>query len=445
MARAVKRRSVLAGAALGGLLTLPGKAPAQGGTKKWQGVTLNVTCWSYAYTKYLAEYLHEFEDMTGAKIVYETPAFPIYNQRVDLELSTGGAAYDVINVTFIYIGRWIGAGWVEPLDAYINDPNKTPAGWDVGDFLPGTTAVFKDRKGRLNAIPWVADCYMAGASRFDLFQQAGFKTLPDDFTQLEAAVKAVNRKDNVPGFIAENHYGWSWIPYLMGFGGTIFRNPPGDLMPQLDSPEAIAAADYFGRMMRNYGPDGVVSYGYEQVLATLKQGRANYSSNNQAFLVQLAQADSKVAKSSAFSLMPGGPKGRYPGVAVHGWGIPTSSKKKDAAWDFISWAMSKQMVKRMFLEKHYSSVARRSVIEAPEFRNSLTLNGYDVSKIYLDTIDQAAKGYMTYRTVSIYPQVDREIDTAIQAVISKQLSPEQAMKQAQQNAIKQIKRSGVKL
>jgi hypothetical protein len=39
----------------------------------------------------------------GAKVNYEMPSFPIYNQRTDVELSTGGSSYDVLNVTFIYI------------------------------------------------------------------------------------------------------------------------------------------------------------------------------------------------------------------------------------------------------------------------------------------------------------------------------------------------------
>lgn len=45
--RRIQRRQVLASASSGAaLLTLPGKAPAQSGTKKLSGVTLNVSCWS---------------------------------------------------------------------------------------------------------------------------------------------------------------------------------------------------------------------------------------------------------------------------------------------------------------------------------------------------------------------------------------------------------------
>jgi multiple sugar transport system substrate-binding protein len=216
-------------------------------------------------------------------------------------------------------------------------------------------------------------------------------------------------------------------------------------MPMLDSPEAIAAADLYGRLLREYGPDGAVSMTYDQVLAMLKQGRVNYSPNNETFLVQLAQKESKTAATCGFSMFPAGPAGRFPGVAGHGWGIPAGSKQKDAAWQFINWAMSKELGMRMFSEKKYSSVTRRSIIDSPDFRASLNLNGFDVAKIYVDTIDLASRGYMAYRTVPIYPQVDREIDSAIQSVITQQKTAAEAMKTAQQNAVAEIRRAGVKL
>lgn len=441
----VTRRGVLgATAGAGTLMMLPGKAPAQGGKRPFEGVTLNVSCWSAAYPKYLAEYIPEFEKATGAKVRYETPSFPIYNQRMDLELSTGSSAYDVVNVTFIFIGRWIGAGWVLPLDEFIKDPTTTPADWDAADLLPGVLNAFKDQAGRVCGIPWIADIYMAGASRYDLIKQAGL-TMPDNFEQLEALMKAVNGKGGIPGFLCENHYGWTFPAYLQGFGASIFRDPPHDVMPMLDSAEAVEAADYFGHMLRDYGPDGALSYVYDQVLSTLKQGRANYSTNNEMFLVQMGGKDSKVSSTCAFSMMPAGPKGRFPQLATHGWGIPSGSKNKAAAWEFIKWSMSKDMIGRMFTEKGYSSVTRRSVIEAPAYKKNLLLNGQDVAQMYLDSIERGGQGYMAYRTVPVYPQVDRELDAAIQSVVSRQKTAKQAMRAAQTNAIEQIKRAGVKL
>jgi len=441
----IRRRQILAGgAAAGGMLALPGKAPAAGGSKPLQGVTLNVSCWSAPYPLMLAKYIPEFEAQTGARVVYTTPSFPVYNQRMDISLATRSDAYDVINVTFIYIGRWVGAGWVVPLDPYFNDPKRTLTGWDAADFLPGTTSVFRNAKGELCAIPWIADVMMAAAPRYDIMQQAGF-ALPGTFAQMPKMLAAVNNKDGLPGFVTENHYGWTFIGYLQGYGGNIFRNPPHDLMPVLDTPEAVEAADFFCNLLRSYGPKGVLSYTYDQVAADLKQGGMTYTTENEDFVTPIAMPPSKVQKTCAFSMFPAGPAGQFPQIATHGWGIPIGSRQKDAAWQFITWSMSKELLLRMFREQGWSSVTRRSLIEMPEFRQKLTLNGYDVAKMYLDTVNLGEKGYMAYRTVPAYPQVDREIDIAIGNITSGQMTPKAAMAAAQQNSIAQLRRAGVKL
>ena len=79
-----------AGAATGVAIYAPAVI---GQAKPLDGVTLNVSCWSAPYPKWVAQYIPEFEEQTGATVNYDTPGFPVYNQRVDLELSTGGSAY----------------------------------------------------------------------------------------------------------------------------------------------------------------------------------------------------------------------------------------------------------------------------------------------------------------------------------------------------------------
>ena len=132
-----RRQLLRAGVAATGSLLLPGRAPAQGGAKPLSGTTLNIACWSSPYAKLLTDYVPQFEEATGAKVNYETPSFPIYNQRIDVELSTGGSSYDVLNVTFIYIGRWIGAGWFVPLDPYLEGPAEDAGGLATRRFPAG--------------------------------------------------------------------------------------------------------------------------------------------------------------------------------------------------------------------------------------------------------------------------------------------------------------------
>ena len=68
----------------------------------------------------------------------------------------------------------------------------------------------------------------------------------------------------------------------------------------------------------------------------------------------------------------------------------------------------------MFRDYAYSSVTRRSMIDRPEFRQKMMINGIDVAQLYLDTLTLGAKGYTVYRTVPSYPPVDHEIDVAMQ-------------------------------
>ena len=50
---------------------------------------------------------------------------------------------------------------------------------------------------------------------------------------------------------------------------------------------------------------------------------------------------------------------------------------------------------------------------------------------------------MKYRTVAVYPQVEQQINKAIELIVSGQRTPEQAMKQAQVASIAELRRAGV--
>lgn len=440
-----RRRLLQTSAALGASALLPHIAGAQGSAKKFAGVTLNVSTFSAAYPKLLQQWLPEFEALTGAKVNFDAPSFPVYNQRADLELSTKGSAYDVVNVTFIYSSRWINSGWLTPLDDYIRNPNLTPADWDINDFLPGARAPETGRDGRLYGVPWTAEALLTASSRFDLVEKAGL-AFPDTTDDLVKVLRAVNKKERVAGFVADNHYGWTFVPYLQAFGGDVFRKAPDDLFPTLDTPEAIAAGEYYANLLKEFGPDGAITYQPDQVTQALKLGRVNFTDAGQLYLTQLGDpATSKTVKTVKFGLVPKGPAGRFPGTAVHGLGIPAGSKQKEAAWAFIQWALSKQITSRA-VAAGYGSPARRSNIDSPEFRRKQVINGSDLAKLSLDSIELAAKsGHMKYRTVSVYPQVDQQINKAIELIASGQLSAKQAFQQAQANTIAELKRGGAKL
>ncbi|MGI9426674.1 MAG: ABC transporter substrate-binding protein, partial [Hyphomicrobiaceae bacterium] len=191
----VSRRKVLktAGAAAAAGIALPGRI---GYAKEFDGVTLQGASFSSTFFGYLKNYFPEFEEQTGMKVNFVTNAFPVFNQRTDLELSTKGSALDVINVTFIYSGRWIGAGWVENLKPYIEDPNLTPSDWDAADFVGGTMASLQDTNGDPHGFPWEAGAMIMGASRADLIDKAG-KKMPTTFEELIDVCDAIHGQERM--------------------------------------------------------------------------------------------------------------------------------------------------------------------------------------------------------------------------------------------------------
>ena len=138
------------------------------------------------------------------------------------------------------------------------------------------------------------------------------------------------------------------------------------------------------------------------------------------------------------------PKGRFPGIASHAWGIPTGSKNKDAGWEFIKWAMSKDVLNRMTQQHGLGSVTRRSVLEAPAYRQKMIVNGYDLGKIFLDTLAFADQGHMKYRTVHVYPQANAQINQAMGRVVSGQMKAKESFALAQTNTIADLRRAGVR-
>ncbi|WP_316980297.1 ABC transporter substrate-binding protein [Shumkonia mesophila] len=439
----IHRRELLLGAAAAGLVGVLKAPAALGQTKEFSGVTLNGAAFQHAFQAGIAELLPEFEKLTGIRVNLDIQAFPVYNQRMDLELSTKGSAYDFCNITFPYSGRWVGSKWLHPLDEFVKDPNATPPAWDADDFISGAQTALRDREGKTYGFAWVTGVQMMAAARGDLIEKAGMR-LPTTFAELKAVCAATHQ----PGTAAYGNdklHHWQWPPFLMGMGGKIFKDPSGDPTPDLNSPEAVEAAAYYAELLTRYGPPGVLSFTDDQVQRAQFAGRVNIRTQSLDWLLPLGKSpESQVRDSVRYGLFPGGSAGWFPAVNSQGYGIPAGAKNKRAAWELIKWAVSKENVKRMAFEKGQLSVARRSVLEDPQTREAMTVNGQDVAKLYLDTVEHAGKlGYMAYRILPVFPQVGEKINKAIERIASKQESAQAAMDAAQQEAIADLKKAGV--
>jgi hypothetical protein len=93
------------------------------------GLTLHGASFQHRFFTLLQNYIPEFEAQSGMKVDLQLSAFPVYNQQANLELASGGSAFDFVNVTFFLAARWVAAGLLANLDEFSSDPNLTPAEW----------------------------------------------------------------------------------------------------------------------------------------------------------------------------------------------------------------------------------------------------------------------------------------------------------------------------
>ena len=423
----ITRRSFLGGAAATTALPLisglPGRATAQqAGAKPYAGKTLNVFMFDHPYPRALKDLLPQFTERTGIRVEMETPSFIVYNQRADLELSTGSGAFDVMSMTFIFSGKWIGAGWASKLNDFIaKDP-----GLDVADFLPGAMVPMKSGTDVM-ALPFVAESTLM-VYRTDVLKRAGVKP-PETFDDLLNMAPKIQSAD-VRAYMGRGLGGvhWIWPNYLYAYGGRFFADPPKDMTPLLASPQSIKSADVFARLCREYSVPGVASYAEPQNSGGMMEGRTAIYIDALAW-VGLAgdPVKSKVHDKVAYTLPPGGPAGRFPQVAVHGLQIPAGAKQKDVSWEFIRWALSKEVMARIAETTTYPAVTPASVLGSSKYKQKYNWGGSDIGALHGQVLTLAGGGYMAYRTVPEFPPIGDRVTIGVTEIMTGQKPAEQAM------------------
>ncbi|WPH17190.1 ABC transporter substrate-binding protein [Variovorax paradoxus] len=441
--RLIKAAAATAVAGAGSALAFPAIAQA----KPFAGLKLRGAAYQHGFFNILRKYIPEFEQQTGMTVDLQLSAFPVYNQQADLELSSGGSAWDFCNVTFILAARWVAAGLLANLSDFAADRKLTPASWNPDDFVKGAQLPYLDKAGKAYGFAWEGGAMLMGMSRTDLMKKRGVEA-PQTFDELMKVCEAVHGQDGVTGFVSSNLHHWFLPPYIHGFGGDLFANPPADIKPTLDSAAAVQAAGFYSTLLSKYSPQGVLGYTEDQARAALIGGRSNIFIHSSSWVTaMLSSPESKVKDTARVVRMPAGPKGDFPAANSQGLGIPKNAKNKEAAWEFIKWALSPELTARIVKDTGHPSICRRSVIESAEYKRINTINGQDIGKLYLEVLEQPGKtrNYMAYRTVKEFPLVGDAVNKAVERVVSGQAPAADAMKTAQEAALGSLRRAGAKV
>ncbi|MGE5574469.1 MAG: ABC transporter substrate-binding protein [Bacteroidota bacterium] len=317
---------------------------AQG--QRYSGVTIRCMMEPHPTTTALIALVPEFEKATGIKVILEEVPYEHLPNKALLNFTTKSSDYDIVHDDWLFHAYgYAKAGYLEPLDKFLKDP-VLGKGADLEDFPPVLINSMKV-DGKLYGLPLYSDSTFL-MYRKDLFEEYGVK-VPTAMADLEEAAKKLTLDTNDDGKVdiygitlrAKRgiHMTWTWSNFFIAFGAKYFDD---SMKPVVNSPEAIKATEYYVNLVKQYCPPGATNYGWEENRIAFEQGRAAMTvdaSVNAGFAEDPEK--SKVAGKVGYALIP---KGKAYGInlSLHSLYISSFSKHKEAAFEFIKWATSKE-------------------------------------------------------------------------------------------------------
>ena len=380
------------------------------GAVDWQqfkGTTLTLMSWKHPWTDAIKPLLPEFEKKTGMKVNLVEYPEDQHRQRVAILLAGGSRDPDVW-MTDIKGGegeRFGPNGWYEPLLQYIlcneltepeyvkilyDIPQKT---WELS-MVPGPTGS-KD--------VWGISLFLdprTYAYRKDLFEKYGL-SVPTTFSEMETVAKKIFEETNGEVFgvtlRGKGAAATSYIAIPLYAMGGAWQDEQGN--PTINTPEAIKAFDWWGRMLRLYGPPGSVNYHWSEVQSIFAQGRAAQTIQACTLIKLYSDPEqSTVADKVGYAPLPKGPDGKSGSWAgSHQLAISSLSRNKEAAWLLVQYLTSEDTFVHN-LNKKGNTSPRVSTWEDPRVTIPLPEDWlYAVKKEVAETI-----GFVGYAPLSIH-------------------------------------------
>ncbi|MCS7219440.1 MAG: extracellular solute-binding protein [Thermus sp.] len=390
-----------------------------------QGVVLRALMEDVPETRIIEALLPQFERATGIRVEFEKVQYAAMHDKLVAQLLAPESAYDFLQVDFLWAGEFPAAGWLEPLEPFVK-----ASGFDLTPYYPSMLDLVGYYRGTLYMIP-MYNYAMGLIYRKDLLERKDLKDrFQSQFKRPLALPKNLQEYVDLSLFMAKNAgvagaamQGQRGDPNFMEFSNYLFA-AGGDYVDKggrvvLNSPQGERALTLYVRNLREGAQKGALNANLDDTFRVMCQGGAFSMVTYWWMLPQLNDPKQcpKVAGKVALSPMPGG-------VGVSGgwgWAIPKNSRNKEAAWRFISWVESKEIVRQRALQGH--APTRKDAFQDPE-----VLRKYPYYKEAERILAGAKKVPIFAYTAEMEDVVGREISLAA--------AGQKGVKQALQDAAK---------
>ncbi|MFC7399535.1 ABC transporter substrate-binding protein [Chelatococcus sp. GCM10030263] len=381
------RRTMLTGTLAAGALGMAGlPALADPQWKKFAGTTLGVNLIKSPRGDLLEKYAKEFTDLTGIEVESEQIPEQQQRQKAVIELTSGRPSFDVVHLSYhVQKRQFEKAGWLADLTPFLKNPDLTAPDLTEADFSSAGLLYAKDPQGALRSLPFSVDYWIIYWNQ-DLFAKKGLE-YPKNFEELVRVAEALtDPSERTFGFVARGLRNANvpvWSSFLLGYGGD-FLDAQGNLTT--DSPEAVEGAKLYQRLLTKAAPPGIAGFNWAECQSAFLQGKVGMWLDGVGFAPPLEDpTKSRIVGKVGYGVMPAGPKAQASATFGDGIGVVETSSKKEAAYLYCQWAISKLMGARL-LQTGGGVPFRNSILNDQEVRN-----GVKMPATWVDAVAGSAK------------------------------------------------------
>jgi len=379
------------------------------------------------------------------KLDWVTMEENILRQKVTQDVAVKGGQYDIMTIGTYEVPIWAKQHWLLPL--------KFSAAYDVDDILPAIREGLS-YKGEMFAAPFYGESSMV-MYRKDLFKKAGL-TMPEaptwDFIG-KAARKITDKKDEVYGICLRGKAGWGENMAFIDAMANSFGARWFDMkwQPQLNTPQWKKTLDFYVKLMKDAGPPGASSNGFNENLALFQSGKCGmWIDATVAGSFVTNPKESKVANEVGFALAPDNGLGKRSNW-LWAWSlaVPASTKHAKAAMEFIDWATSKGYLKLVASKEGWANVppgTRKSLYENPEYAKlpfaKMTLKSIKAADPTHPTVQPVPYVGIQFVAIPEFQGIGTAVGQQFAAALTGQFSVDQALKNAQMLTKREMQKSG---
>ncbi|MEL4071986.1 sugar ABC transporter substrate-binding protein [Ochrobactrum sp. GPK 3] len=381
----------------------------------------------------------EWEKATGNKLNWVVLEENVLRQRVTTDIATKSGQFDIMTIGGYETPIWGKAGWLLAVDDLGED-------YDYDDLIkPVRAGLTVD--GKLYAVPFYAESSFT-LYRKDLFEAAGLK-MPDapTYTEIkEFATKLTDKSKEQYGLCLRGKPGWgenmAYLSTLVNtFGGSWFDE---SWKPQMSSDTWKKAINYYVDLMKEAGPPGITSNGFNENQALFSTGHCAMwidatSAAGRIYDPKQSQVADKVAFTKApVEVTPNGSSWAW------SWNlaIPASTKKAEAAKSFLKWATSKGYVELVGKSEGWVAVppgTRQSTYANEEYKKAApfaetVLKAIESADPTKPTKDPVPYTGIQFVAIPEFQAIGTIVGQAISSAVAGQQSVDAALDGAQKQA-----------